>query len=117
MKHNDAQIFLFFLNLIAVAIVVQIQDTKERAGIFLTKGNTTRHVFSFENAYVLCVFALCAHLNHQSGGVFIEFYGGNYGRLLYCVDGQKRMVSKSLKILLLSRNTMLLMSILLLSVA
>ena len=73
-KHNDAQIFLFFLNLIAVAIVVQIQDTKERAGIFLTKGNTTRHVFSFENAYVLCVFALCAHLNNQSGGVFIVLW-------------------------------------------
>ena len=75
MKHNDAQIFLFFLNLIAVAIVVQIQNTKERAGIFLTKGNTTRHVFSFENAYVLCVFGLCAHLNNRSGGFFIEFYG------------------------------------------
>lgn len=86
MKHNDAQIFLFFLNLIAVAIVVQIQDTKERAGIFLTKGNTTRHVFSFSNAYVLCVFALCAHLNNRSGGFFIDFYGkGELGRsILLC---------------------------------
>ena len=69
-KHNDTRIFLFYLNLIAVAIVVQIQDTKERAGIFLTKGNTTRQVFSFENAHVLCVFSLCVHLNNRSGGFF-----------------------------------------------
>ena len=67
MKHNYAQMFLFFLNLIAVANGPNPRDfahilKKERAGKMLTKRNTMRHGFSFENASLFMRFCLVCTL-------------------------------------------------------